>query len=45
MFSSRTVAGVAAEVGYASESAFARAFRREAGSTPARFRRSVAAGT
>ncbi|NEN05869.1 AraC family transcriptional regulator [Diaminobutyricibacter tongyongensis] len=39
-----TVGGVAAEVGYLSESAFARAFRQEAGITPARFRR-AAAGT
>ncbi len=36
-----TVGGVAAQVGYKSESAFARAFRQEAGSTPARFRRAA----
>jgi AraC family transcriptional activator of mtrCDE len=34
-----TVAVVAAEVGYQSESAFSRAFRRTTGETPARFRR------
>ena len=33
-----TVAGVAAEVGFKSESAFSRAFRQHTGSTPARFR-------
>ena len=38
-----TVAAVAAEVGYHSESAFSRAFRLASGSTPARFRRTVAA--
>lgn len=38
-----TVAAVAAEVGYHSESAFGRAFRLASGSTPARFRRSAAA--
>ncbi|MGH3377351.1 MAG: AraC family transcriptional regulator [Actinoallomurus sp.] len=39
----RTVATVAAEVGYHSESAFSRAFRLASGSTPARFRRNMAA--
>jgi AraC family transcriptional regulator, activator of mtrCDE len=39
----RTVAAVAADVGYHSESAFGRAFRLAGGSTPARFRRDVAA--
>lgn len=39
----RTVAAVAAEVGYHSESAFSRAFRLASGSTPARFRRDMAA--
>lgn len=34
-----TVAAVAAQVGYQSESAFGRAFRRTTGVTPARFRR------
>lgn len=34
-----TVSGVAAEIGYQSESAFARAFKKETGLTPARFRR------
>lgn len=38
----RTVAAVAAEVGYHSESAFSRAFRLAGGSTPARFRRDMA---
>jgi AraC family transcriptional activator of mtrCDE len=38
----RTVADVAAEVGYHSESAFSRAFRLASGSTPARFRRETA---
>jgi len=37
----RTVAAVAAEVGYRSESAFSRAFRLATGSTPARFRRNL----
>ena len=36
-----TVASVAAEVGYRSESAFSRAFRMATGSTPARFRRNL----
>jgi AraC family transcriptional regulator, activator of mtrCDE len=36
-----TVAAVAADVGYHSESAFSRAFRLASGSTPARFRRNV----
>lgn len=36
-----TVASVAAQVGYRSESAFSRAFREATGTTPARFRRSV----
>jgi AraC family transcriptional activator of mtrCDE len=36
-----TVASVAAEVGYRSESAFSRAFRVATGSTPARFRRNL----
>jgi AraC-like DNA-binding protein len=36
-----TVAAVAAEVGYQSESAFSRAFRTATGETPARFRRAV----
>lgn len=35
-----TIATVAAQVGYASESAFARAFREATGTTPGRFRRS-----
>ena len=35
-----TVATVAGQVGYQSESAFSRAFRAEVGTTPARFRRS-----
>ncbi|WP_431280366.1 helix-turn-helix domain-containing protein [Leifsonia poae] len=35
-----TVAAVAAQVGYQSESAFTRAFRAQVGQTPARFRRS-----
>jgi AraC family transcriptional activator of mtrCDE len=39
----RTVAAVATEVGYHSESAFSRAFRLASGSTPARFRRDTAA--
>jgi AraC family transcriptional activator of mtrCDE len=34
-----TVATIAAQVGYRSESAFSRAFRAEVGTTPARFRR------
>lgn len=34
-----TVATIAAQVGYQSESAFSRAFRAEVGTTPARFRR------
>lgn len=34
-----TVSGIAAHVGYQSESAFTRAFRAEIGETPARFRR------
>jgi AraC family transcriptional activator of mtrCDE len=34
-----TVATVAGQVGYQSESAFSRAFRAEVGTTPARFRR------
>lgn len=38
----RTVATVATEVGYHSESAFSRAFRLASGSTPARFRRNMA---
>ncbi|WP_440072155.1 cupin domain-containing protein [Streptosporangium sp. OZ121] len=37
----RTVASIAAEVGYRSESAFSRAFRLATGSTPARFRRNL----
>jgi AraC-like DNA-binding protein len=40
-----TVATVAAEVGYHSESAFSRAFRDATGLTPARFRRSVTASS
>ncbi|MET9496901.1 AraC family transcriptional regulator [Streptomyces sp. NPDC006552] len=36
------VAGVAEQVGYRSESAFSRSFRRAVGTTPARFRRSGA---
>jgi len=40
-----TVAAVAAGVGYDSESAFNRAFRQAAGSTPARFRRAVQRGS
>ena len=39
-----TVAAVAAQVGYRSESAFSRAFRESTGLTPARFRRSVREG-
>jgi AraC family transcriptional activator of mtrCDE len=35
----RTVADIAAQVGYTSESAFGRAFRAATGTTPARFRR------
>lgn len=38
-FTDATVAGVAGQVGYGSESAFSRAFRAEVGTTPARFRR------
>ena len=38
-----TIATVAAEVGYHSESAFSRAFRLATGTTPARFRRKMAA--
>ncbi|MFF3249418.1 helix-turn-helix domain-containing protein [Actinacidiphila glaucinigra] len=34
-----TVASVAGQVGYYSESAFSRAFRAHLGTTPARFRR------
>jgi len=34
-----TVATIAGQVGYQSESAFSRAFRAEVGTTPARFRR------
>ncbi|QUQ67961.1 AraC family transcriptional regulator [Kutzneria sp. CA-103260] len=37
--SDSTVATIAAQVGYQSESAFSRAFRAEVGTTPARFRR------
>ncbi|MFE7170305.1 cupin domain-containing protein [Streptomyces sp. NPDC057616] len=37
--SDATVATIAAQVGYQSESAFSRAFRSEVGMTPARFRR------
>ncbi|WP_329423481.1 AraC family transcriptional regulator [Streptosporangium sp. NBC_01495] len=37
----RTIASVAADVGYRSESAFSRAFRLATGSTPARFRRNL----
>jgi AraC-like DNA-binding protein len=37
--SDATVAAIAAQVGYQSESAFSRAFRAEVGTTPARFRR------
>lgn len=37
--SDATVATIAGQVGYASESAFSRAFRTEIGATPARFRR------
>lgn len=37
--SDATVASVAGQVGYQSESAFSRAFRAELGTTPARFRR------
>jgi AraC-like DNA-binding protein len=39
-----TVAAVAGEVGYNSESAFTRAFREEIGTTPSRFRRSQGKG-
>jgi AraC-like DNA-binding protein len=39
----RTVAAIATEVGYASDSAFSRAFREATGTTPARFRRQVTA--
>lgn len=38
--SDRNVAGVAAQVGYKSESAFTRAFRAATGETPVQFRRS-----
>lgn len=38
--SDATVATIAGQVGYQSESAFSRAFRAEVGTTPARFRRS-----
>ena len=37
--SDATVATIAGQVGYQSESAFSRAFRAEVGTTPARFRR------
>ncbi|RDH74121.1 AraC family transcriptional regulator [Mycolicibacterium moriokaense] len=37
--SDRTVAAIASQVGYQSESAFSRAFRAQVGTTPARFRR------
>ncbi|WP_196773012.1 helix-turn-helix domain-containing protein [Mycobacterium asiaticum] len=37
--SDATVASIAVQVGYQSESAFSRAFRAEIGTTPARFRR------
>jgi AraC family transcriptional activator of mtrCDE len=40
-----TVAAVAADVGYRSESAFSRAFRLATGSTPARFRRNLQLGS
>lgn len=40
-----TVATVAGQVGYSSESAFSRAFRLATGSTPARFRRASGAGS
>ncbi|MEU8632890.1 AraC family transcriptional regulator [Amycolatopsis sp. NPDC048633] len=43
--SSATVASVAGQVGYQSESAFSRAFRAELGTTPARFRRRSASFT
>jgi AraC family transcriptional activator of mtrCDE len=36
-----TVAAIAAQVGYQSESAFGRAFRTATGTTPARFRRGL----
>ncbi|GAY16348.1 AraC family transcriptional regulator [Mycobacterium sp. shizuoka-1] len=39
MASDATIAAVAGQVGYQSESAFGRAFRAEVGTTPARFRR------
>jgi len=35
---SRSVAEIAADVGYASEAAFNRAFKREFGQTPGRYR-------
>jgi AraC family transcriptional activator of mtrCDE len=38
--SDRNIAGIAAQVGYQSESAFTRAFRAATGETPSRFRRS-----
>jgi AraC-like DNA-binding protein len=38
------VASVALEVGYESEAAFARAFKREVGTSPARWRRMQHAG-
>jgi len=39
----RTVAEIAYEVGYESEAAFNRAFRRECGAPPATWRRRLAA--
>ena len=41
--SSRSVIGIAGDVGYESEAAFSRAFKRRFGSPPARYRRESAA--
>lgn len=41
--SQRTIAAIASEVGYESEAAFSRAFKREQGSSPASWRKAVAA--
>jgi AraC-like DNA-binding protein len=42
--SRRSLAAIAADVGYESESAFSRAFKRQLGAAPAAWRRSQAAG-
>ena len=42
--SPRSVAEIAGEVGYESEAAFSRAFKREFGSPPAMFRRDARSG-